>query len=139
MNKIYFHDLNIKSHLLHRGDLKKFLLTIFKKEKTIVKRVDIIFCTDEYLLSINKEFLNHNYYSDTISFHLSGAMDPVIGELYLSIDRIKANAKDFKITYQNELLRVIIHSCLHLCGYKDKKREEKIIMAERERFYVLQF
>jgi len=101
-----------------------------------VKRVDIIFCTDNYLLSLNKEFLKHNYFTDTMSFLLSNLNDPIIGELYLSIDRIRANAKDLKIFYQNELLRVIIHSCLHLCGYLDSPKSRAIKMESIQEEYL---
>lgn len=136
LNKIYFHELNIKSFLLHRGDLKIFLLTIFKKERTQVKRVDIIFCTDEDLLSLNKDFLNHNYYTDTLSFLLSIHGNPITGEIYISIDRIKSNATDLKISYQNELLRVIIHSCLHLCGYSDNPKNTSGKMEKPQEKYL---
>src|SRR5665647_1303851 len=128
-NNIFFHEINIRSALLHRKDLKKFLISIFKKEGVEIKEIDIIFCTDEYLLSLNIGFLNHNYYTDTLSFILSNPEDPVIGDIYISIDRIRSNARDFKISYQNELCRVIIHSCLHLCGYSDKPKKASIKMA----------
>ncbi len=139
MDKIYFHELNIKSSLLHRNDLKKFLLVAFKKERKQVERVDIIFCTDKYLFSLNKSFLNHAYNTDTLSFLLSDNRRPIIGELYLSIERIKDNAKDRDILYQNELLRVIIHSCLHLCGYEDGPRSSAIKMETRQEGYLEQW
>ncbi|MEO5782718.1 MAG: rRNA maturation RNase YbeY [Ginsengibacter sp.] len=136
MDKIYFHELNIKSSLLHRNVLKKFLLTIFKKERKRVNRVDIIFCTDKYLLSLNKSFLNHAYNTDTLSFLLSDDKLPIIGELYISIQRIKFNSRDLNIKYKNELLRVIIHSCLHLCGYKDAPKTSAKEMEARQEKYL---
>ena len=139
LDKIYFHELNIKSSLLHRSDLKTFLLAVFKKEKKRVERVDIIFCRDEYLLSLNKSFLNHNYNTDTLSFLLSEARQSINGELYLSIDRIRINAKDLNIPYQNELHRVIIHSCLHLCGYEDRPKTSALKMEERQEKYLNQW
>ena len=81
-----------------------------------MERIDIIFCTDPYLRSINKKFLNHNYNTDTITFIYSELAQPLVGEGYISIDSIKKNAVSFKINYDEELVRVIIHSCLHLCG-----------------------
>ncbi|HEY8688663.1 MAG TPA: rRNA maturation RNase YbeY [Chitinophagaceae bacterium] len=138
-NNIFFHEINIRSSLLHKKDLKKFLLSIFKKEGIEVKEIDIIFCTDEYLLSLNIGFLNHNYYTDTLSFILSNPEDPVIGDIYISIDRIRSNARDFKISYQNELCRVIIHSCLHLCGYSDKPKKASIKMEALQEIYLNEF
>ena len=139
MDQIYFHEQNIKSSLLHRRDLKRYLLEVFKKEKKSVERVDVIFCNDEFLLSLNKRFLDHHYNTDTLSFLLSVIRKPIIGELYLSIDRIRDNAKSLNIPYQTELLRVIIHSCLHLCGYDDKSRSARIKMEKLQESYLTQW
>lgn len=94
-------------------------MQLFKKQKKQVSRIDIIFCTDAHLLSLNQVYLNHDYFTDTISFPLSLSNEPLQGEIYISVQRIIDNAKRFKISYQQELIRVIIHSCLHFCGYKD--------------------
>jgi rRNA maturation RNase YbeY len=115
------------------------MLTIFKKEKKKINRVDVIFCTDKYLLSLNKSFLNHHYNTDTLSFLLSDVEQPITGELYLSIESIRANAKDLKITYQNELLRVLIHSCLHLCGYEDTPKTSAAYMETKQEKYLKQW
>lgn len=139
MNQIYFHDQNVKSSLIHRRDLKRYLLTLFNTEKKQINRVDIIFCNDEFLLSLNKSFLNHNYKTDTLSFLLSITGEPLSGELYLSIDRIRENAKDLNIPYPTELLRVIIHSCLHLCGYKDRPRTASIKMEKLQERYLTEW
>jgi len=138
-NKIFFHEINIRSSLLHRKGLKEFLLSIFKKEGVQVNRVDVIFCTDEYLLSLNVNFLNHDYYTDTLSFVLSNPKDPIMGEIYISIDRIRSNANDLKILYQNELCRVIIHGCLHLCGYSDKPKKASIKMGALQEMYLNEY
>jgi len=124
---------------LRGKDLKRFLLSIFKKEGVQVKRVDIIFCNDEYLLALNVDFLNHAYYTDTLSFILSDPDAPVIGEIYISIDRIRANAKDYKISYQNELCQVVIHGCLHLCGYLDKPKKASLRMEKLQKLYLKEF
>lgn len=132
MNKIHFHDFNIKSHL-SKKQLKLFILKLFKNEQKVVERVDIIFTTDEYLLGLNKSFLSHNFYTDTITFTLQDT--PIIGEAYISINRVKENCIDYKIPYKTELIRVIIHSCLHLCGYNDKvKIEAKNMEVVQERY-----
>lgn len=136
LNIIRFHEINIKSRLRQRRGLKKFLLTIFKKESILIKSVDVIFCTDEYLLSINKEFLNHDYYTDTLSFILSNSGNPIVGDIYISIDRIIANAKSLNFSYQNELYRVIIHSCLHLCGYLDNPKYAAVKMEILQEKYL---
>lgn len=136
MNKIYFHELGVTSSLLHKGGFKKFLLSILKKERQLVNRIDIIFCTDEYLLSLNKRFLNHNYFTDTLSFLLSNQKESIIGEVYVSIDRIKENSKGLKISYQNELLRVIIHGCLHLCGHSDGTKNAALKMTKLQEGYL---
>ena len=112
------------------------LLSIFKKEGISIERVDIICCTDDYLLSLNVDFLNHDYYTDTLSFILSETKQPVIGEVYISIDRIRSNARNLNISYQTELCRVILHGCLHLCGYLDKPKRAKIEMEKLQEMYL---
>ena len=139
MDKIYFHESNVRSSLLHRKDLKKFLLAVFKQERRRVERIDVIFCNDKYLFSLNKSFLNHAYKTDTLSFLLSDDKLPIIGDIYISIQRITANSRDLNIAYKNELLRVIIHSCLHLCGYEDTPRTCAVKMETRQEYYLKQW
>lgn len=136
MGDISFHEINIRSGLHKKKDLKEFLIFLFKKEKKRVARIDIIFCDDPYLYSLNKEFLKHDYYTDTMSFLLSRPKDSITGELYLSIDRIRANAEELKIPYQDEIVRVIIHSCLHLCGYKDHSKKVAGKMTPLQESYL---
>ena len=136
LNKIFFHDLNAKSNLSYKQALKKFLAAIFIEEYKKVNRVDIIFCSDEYLLILNQQFLKHNYYTDTLSFILSEKNAPITGEIYVSISRIKSNAKQLKIPYQIELRRVIIHGCLHLCGYLDSPKNLKNKMQAIQEKYL---
>ena len=100
--------------------------------------VNYIFCDDEYLLNINKQFLNHDYYTDIISFDYSEG-DLVQGDIFISMDRVKENADDYKICFEDELKRVIIHGILHYCGYKDKTEEEEIIMRMKEDEKILLF
>jgi rRNA maturation RNase YbeY len=134
--KVFFHELDIKSGLRDRKPLKHFIEMIFKKEGKKVSRVDIIFCNDEYLFSLNSEFLDHSYYTDTMTFLLSGKEEDIIGESYISIDRIRDNAKHLGIAYSSELARVIIHSCLHLCGYSDKARSARDKMNALQESYL---
>ena len=139
LDKIHFHELDITISLLQRRDLKKFLLDMFKKEKKEVERIDIIFCSDIYLLHLNKKYLNHNYYTDTITFDLSEQANLICGEIYISIDTVRANAKSLKILPRLELIRVIIHSCLHLCGYLDKPQHEFLKMEKKQEAYLQQW
>ena len=126
-----------KTNLPKRGILKQLLLTIFKKQKKSLSCLDIVFCTDEYLLDINKANLNHDYLTDTITFNFTPTGEnELVGEIYISSDRVKENARTFNTTFQNELLRVLIHSTLHLCGYKDKTPSQKKEMTLMEDHYL---
>jgi probable rRNA maturation factor len=98
-----------------------------------------IFCTDNYLLQINKDFLGHDYYTDIISFGLAGPGQPVEAEIYISVDRVRDNARNLEQPFRRELLRVIFHGALHLCGYRDKKKSEITIMRQKEDQYLRLF
>ena len=129
---VQFFFTDITATLTERSRLKAFITSIFEKENRTLNTLTVIFCSDDYLLDINKQFLQHDYYTDIISFNLS--TDPYIieGELYISIDRIKDNAEINKVTLKKELHRVIFHGVLHLCGYKDKTATSKKIMTTME-------
>src|ERR1700749_3604704 len=107
--------------LKQRNQLKRFLLTIFKKEKHSLNSLTYIFCSDDELLEINRQFLKHDYFTDIITFNLAPKNAPIEGEVYISIDRVKDNALLLGTNIKEELHRVIFHGALHLCGYKDKK------------------
>lgn len=124
MGIITFHEKEVKSFLTERKLFKSFLRNLFKSEKKDLQKLDIIFCTDRYLLTLNKFYLHHYYFTDTLSFLLSKQDELIIGEVYISAPRVKINSRLFKTPYQTELKRVIIHGCLHLCGYKDKPQRE---------------
>ena len=98
--------------------------------------INYIFCDDEYLLEINKEHLQHDYYTDIISFDLSEEKGQLIAEVYISVDRVRDNAKTLKTTIKEELLRVIFHGALHFCGYKDKKPKEAELMRSMENKWI---
>ena len=118
--------------LANRTSLKAFIGKLFKKEKFRLQYLHYIFCSDEYLLQINKDFLNHDYYTDIITFNLGVSPGIIEGEIYISIDRVKDNAAAINTTFQSELHRVIFHGALHLCGYKDKLKGEIITMRKKE-------
>jgi rRNA maturation RNase YbeY len=95
----------------------------------------LIFCSDEYLLDVNKKYLNHDYYTDIITFDY--VEDKIIsGDIFISSDRVRENANQFNVSFEMELFRIIIHGILHLLGYKDKTKKDKSLMTEKENFYL---
>ena len=138
-NKIKFYYQYKNFRLQSRQLLKKYIIKIFELEHIDFQVVTVIFCDDEYLLNLNITFLKHNFYTDILTFILSANTESLVGEIYISIERVKENAEKFNIPFKQELHRVIFHGAIHLCGFKDKKREEKKKMAEREEIYLRQF
>jgi len=123
-----------------RRQLKAFIRSIFEKERKALDSLNYIFCDDEYLLDINKQYLKHDYYTDIITFDLSASkQEATIGEIYISVDRVKDNAITHKSTLEKELHRVIFHGALHLCGYKDKSTAQKKQMRSKEDLYLLKY
>ncbi len=106
------------------------------REGKRVGEVQYIFCEDEYLLDINKRFLQHDYYTDIVTFPLGESDKIVSGEIYISIDRVHENAEMNRVSFENELSRVIIHGVLHLIGYDDHSEEEKKEMRSKEDYYL---
>ena len=123
----------------NKTKLKAFIETLFKKEQQQLSHIHYVFCSDEFLLNINNTFLQHDYYTDIITFGLSEKGQPIEAEIYISIDRVKDNAKGLGIGYQQEMLRVIFHGALHLCGYKDKKKSEISTMRAKEDHYLQRY
>lgn len=101
-----------------------------------VSELSFVFCSDDYLLAINKQYLNHDTYTDIVTFDSSDEEDVIAGDIFISIERIRENAAKFGVTEQEELHRVIIHGVLHLCGYYDKKKEDKELMTAKENEYL---
>ena len=108
---------------------------ITAEESREVGGITFVLCDDNYLLKINKEFLDHDTYTDIITFDYSVGNE-IISEIYVSTDRVEENAKKYKQTFENEIHRVMIHGVLHLCGYNDKLAEEKQIMRDKENHYL---
>lgn len=136
---ISFHQQVPVTNLRNRTKLKDFLGEIFKKEKTAARSVQFIFCSDGFLLNINRRFLQHDYYTDIISFNLAEDNQPVEGEIYISVDRVKENATSLGLPFGQELHRVIFHGILHFCGYKDKTDSEQLTMRKKEDFYLKKY
>jgi len=97
-------------------------------------RIDYIFCSDEFLLEVNRTHLDHDFYTDIITFPLNA--NPIMAEIYISVDRVKENAASFKVPFQEELLRVIIHGILHLCGYDDHEEDDIAFIRKKEEYYL---
>ncbi len=93
--------------------------------------INYIFCDDEYILEINKQYLDHDYYTDIISFDYSVGNE-LHGDIFVSVERVRENAIEFEVTFDEELKRVLAHGVLHYCGYKDKTEEEELIMRSKE-------
>jgi probable rRNA maturation factor len=109
-----------------------------ENEGKSIEELNYIFCDDEYLLEINRQYLDHDYYTDVIGFDNSYD-DILTGDIFISEERIADNAKENNVSFENELARVMIHGILHFAGYPDKGEEEKRIMTEKEDFYLNRF
>ncbi|MCX6207307.1 MAG: rRNA maturation RNase YbeY [Bacteroidetes bacterium] len=120
----------------NKTGLKQFIEQLFKKERKALVELTYVFCSDEYLLGINKDFLQHDFYTDIITFDLSETPSKIIGEIYVSLERIKDNASELNTSLSDETLRVLFHGALHLCGYKDKKKADIAIMRNKEDYYL---
>jgi probable rRNA maturation factor len=115
-----------------------WLENVAKLETKSISSLTYIFCSDDYLLDINNTYLGHDYYTDIITFPYKEG-DDVESDLYISLDRVKENAEDYDVSYENELKRVMVHGLLHLFGYGDKTEEDIRMMREKEDFYITKF
>lgn len=118
--------------LAHPRKTTSWIQSTINREGKSLSGLTYIFCTDEYLKEINIEFLDHNTYTDIITFNYNPSKKEIEGEIYISIDRVRENAKTFKTDFPTELNRVMIHGVLHLLGYNDKTKAEKAVMREKE-------
>ncbi|MFK7001486.1 rRNA maturation RNase YbeY [Flavobacterium oreochromis] len=117
--------------LSNEVDYTEWIKTVIESENKELNEINYIFCNDEYLLEINKQYLDHDYYTDVISFDYT-ENNLIAGDIFISIDRIKENAIDLGVSFDEELKRVIIHGVLHYCGYKDKTSSEEELMRLKE-------
>lgn len=137
---IQFFFLQDKHILKDRTALKTFLPTVFRKNNKQLSNLTYIFCSDDYLLAINKAHLQHDFYTDIITFDLSETPRHITGEIYISTDRVRDNAATLGVSIKEELHRVIFHGALHLCGYKDKSaRHLKEMRAAEDRCLITYF
>ncbi|MCA0362836.1 MAG: rRNA maturation RNase YbeY [Bacteroidetes bacterium] len=115
---------------------KKWLKKLAENEGFKISELSYIFMDDEALLKINIEYLQHDTYTDIITFDNSEKKGKIEGDIFISVDRVNENATKFKVDFETELLRVLAHGLLHLCGYKDKKKEEETLMRAKEEYYL---
>jgi probable rRNA maturation factor len=118
---------------------QRWIIKTIAAEKKSAEMINIIFCSDQYLLNINQEYLKRDEYTDVITFSNSDNKNILSGDIFISIDRVKENARLFKVALSKELRRVVIHGILHLCGYKDHTLAESRKMREKEDNYLSHF
>jgi rRNA maturation RNase YbeY len=119
-------------------DISIWLSNVIQSEKCKEGEINYIFCSDDYLHKLNVEFLNHDTLTDIISFDYSVGKE-LHGDVFISIERVDENAKEFNVNFIDELKRVLVHGMLHYCGYKDKTKEDSAVMREKENHYLKQY
>ncbi len=129
---VYFFQEDIKYHLKNKNEIRKWLNETILTKKHKLENLNFIFCSDDYLLNINLEYLNHETLTDIITFDNSTTKNTIAGDIYISLDRVKENAITFNTKLTHELHRVIIHGTLHLLGYDDKSAQAKTKMTKAE-------
>ena len=134
-SEFYFHSEDIQFILNKKPAIISWLSLCIEKEGKTPSDISYVFCSDDFLHKMNVKHLNHNTLTDIITFDYCES-NQVIGEMFLSVDRIKDNSEKFKINFDQELHRVMIHGILHLCGYKDKTTDDQKVMSEKEDFYL---
>jgi len=136
MASISFFEEDIKFSFKGKRTTRSWIKNAIANEGKSEGEINIIFCSDEYLYKLNMGYLHHNTYTDIISFDFSEEKGVISGDIYISVDRARDNAKKFKQLLKNELSRLIIHGTLHLCGYKDKSQKDKALMTQKEDYYL---
>lgn len=129
---IYFFSEEINFELKEKLNRKRWLKNIATKAGFNIKELNYVFCSDEHLYQINLEYLNHETYTDIITFDNSEKEFDLSGDIFISIDRVNENAKTHNQEIETELSRVLAHGLLHLMGYKDKTKEESTLMRQKE-------
>lgn len=136
MPVINFFEEGISYKLKNKTGVRQWIKSAITTEGFKLQELTYIFCSDEYLLQINQQYLNHDTYTDIITFDNSDIKGQITGDIFISIERIRENAQKFSISETDELHRVVIHGALHLLGYKDKAPADKKKMTLKEDFYL---
>lgn len=117
--------------LPNENQLSNWLSQVILSENKKEGDINYIFCDDEYLLNLNKQYLDHDTLTDIISFDYSVGNE-LHGDIFISVERVRENAQDFNVTFEDELKRVLVHGVLHYCGFKDKSKEDEQLMRQKE-------
>ncbi|MBE0662505.1 MAG: rRNA maturation RNase YbeY [Bacteroidales bacterium] len=133
---ILFHSNSHNFTVKNKALIKAWLKRVAESEGRSIGQIDIIFCSDEELLEMNKKHLNHDYFTDIITFDYSDRQGIISGDLYISTDRVSDNARKFDISDEIELRRVMVHGILHLVGFNDRTDEEISLIREKEELYL---
>jgi rRNA maturation RNase YbeY len=128
---IFYETVDVSFPKIKRREYTHWIKRVIEHHNKMLGNITYIFCSDAEVLRINKNYLNHDYYTDIITFDYSKD-DKLSGDLFISLDTVKTNSEKFKTNYDEELRRVMIHGILHLCGYDDKTKVEKNEMREKE-------
>lgn len=136
---IIFHVEDIDFQLLNVQKIKRWIRSIIEAEGFKLKEINYIFCSDEYLHKINLEYLDHDTLTDIITFDNSDEEDKIEGDIFVSIERVKDNANDLGVSFEEEIKRVLAHGVLHLCGYFDETDEQEAEMRDKENHYLATF
>jgi probable rRNA maturation factor len=132
---INFFNEDVPLPKLGKRKIVSWIDDVILKEEKLLGEISFIFCSDDFLLQVNKQYFNHDYYTDIITFDYV-ENDLIQGDIFISLDRVKENAMIYKVTFDNEIHRLIIHGILHLIGYKDKLKKDKLLMTAKEDIYL---
>ena len=133
---VHFFSEDVKYTPKNKIQIRNWIRDTILAEGYQLEELNFILCSDEYLLAINQQYLNHDTYTDVITFDNSEELKMILGDIFISIERIQENARQFKSTIHQELCRVMIHGTLHLLGYKDKGKAAKMLMTQKEDQYL---
>ena len=136
MGYIHFFTEDTTFQIKQKLPLKRWIKATIAAEGFTVGEISVVLCSDAYLLEINKQYLQHDTYTDIVTFDNSEQEDAIAGDIFISVDRVRENAAKYGVPERDELHRVVIHGILHLCGYGDKKKEDKAQMTAKEDFYL---
>jgi probable rRNA maturation factor len=138
-SKVHFFFDAAAPTIRNRKALKTFISSIFKSERKELESINYVFSNDRSVQLINRRYLNHKALTDIITFELSERNGPIIGEVYISIDRVRENALTYGTSFRHELHRVLFHGALHLCGFGDKTVPEMKEMRKKEEYYLTKY
>ena len=121
---------------IFRSGTRKLIKGILENEEVSCSSINLVFCSDEAIKEYNKKYLSHDYETDVITFYDKDGNNKIESDIFISVDSVKNNAKRYKTDFDNEMKRVMIHGVLHLCGFKDKTKSDKLKMRKRENYYL---